>query len=824
MASNSKKRLQLKRRSQPQQQEDDELNWEGLHDYMTIKTKKLRSQVEMLCEQKSSIFEGVTIYVNGYTQPNTDELKEMIHLHGGLYEYALSSSVTHVIATNLPTAKIKNLRDVVCKPEWITDSVEAGKRLPVHDYLLYNISNNQRRILFSEVTTKKNIDEHQAPSSSDTDKDNLQANRSKDFVSEFYSHSRLHYLSTWSRELRDFTSRVLSTATQIIPRVTEEESLRGCGTRVFVHVDVDCFFVSVSLLNKPHLKGKPVAVTHAKNASSSPSKLLEHHTDSMSDIASCSYEARKLGVKNGMLVGTALNKCPELILIPYDFEKYRAVSQILYETLISYSDTVEAVSCDEAYIELTDYVRNPADVLDIVQQLRSDVFNKTGCRVSAGISHNVLLARLATSQAKPNGQFLLSEEDVQTYLIDKLVSSLPGVGWALNKKLKEYEIDTCGQLQLVSLDTLKKRHGVKTGEMLYYYCRGIDLRELKLSREKKSLSVDINYGIRFKKLSEAVELLLQLGKELENRLKECDMKGECVCLKLKVRKATAANKTKKYLGHGPCNNVSRSFNLTKPANDGAEIGQIACRLLKQIKAPISDIRGVGIQLTKLQVTHTSSATPKENDKRDIRSLMSIPSTSSSTLYDNGIPVDELKTVDTPSLNQASTSSLNDSVYHLPPLGDLDHSVLLALPADMQDKILNEYSSRSCQEFSNIPDHSVTQHQTEENTRVEFFEIRIISKIQSQYVTELRNNIRKWVTQSNSGPSQAETESFYKYVCWLAEENFEVVYLALKCLKRVIVSRQLVKEWSSLFNDSLTIVQSKLLTQKHSGLMDISPIV
>ncbi len=825
-----KKRLQLKRRSR---QEDNELNWEGIQDYMRIKTKKLRTQVGSLSDQKSTIFEGVTIYVNGHTRPSTDELKELIHLHGGLYEYRLSSSVTHVIATNLPTAKLRTLTNIVCKPEWIIDSIKANKQLPNDNYLLYKATNSQRKIPFP--TAMEDITRHHTPTNpvtTDTTTndpvttDTTTSSTPKDFVNQFYSHSRLHYLSTWSRELKDFTSKILPSAKQTIPRLANDESLRGRGTHVFVHVDVDSFFVSVSLLDKPQLRGKPVAVTHAKKGPSSPSKPpLGHHSESMSDIASCSYEARKLGVKNGMSVSTALSKCPELILIPYDFEKYRTISQILYESLISYSHQIEAVSCDEAYIELTDYVRNTEEVCDIVKQVRTDIFNKTGCTVSAGISHNILLARLATYKAKPNGQFVLSEEDAQTHLIDQPVSSLPGVGWALNRKLEEYEIETCGQLQMISLDTLKQRHGGKTGEMLYYYSRGIDSRELKLSHEKKSLSVDINFGIRFKKLSEAEELLLQLGEEVEKRLIECDMKGGCVCLKLKVRKVTASYKTKKYLGHGPCDNISQSFNLTTPTQNGGEIGHTVCRLLNQIKVPVVDIRGIGIQLTKL-VSCTRLVTSK---KKDIRSLLSKPSTStntsstntsyecaSTTLVDEG-PV---------TISKQNQPSLNDSVYSLPSLADLDQSVLLLLPPDMQDKILNEYSSRSCQQLTECNNNhssnlTVTSDKDDVNRLVNFFERRIPAVIQDQYVTELRNNIRQWVTESINGPSQAESESFRSYICWLAEENFEIVYLALKCLKRVIVNRQMVKEWISLFNHSITIVHSKLLTVKYHGVTDIT---
>ena len=849
----SSSKRSLKRSSIVSVDKEESLNWEGHKDYMTIKRRKLRDQVELLGKQESAIFDGVTIYVNGYTdRPDTDQLKEKIHAYGGVYEYRLSSSITHIIATNLPTAKIRNLghSTIVCRPEWIVDSIKAGTLLPVDRYLLYKPSQKHNMIQFNkpdqgtvcDITSLKVAEKEAGPiveKGAGPVANDDSVLKTKDFVSEFYSNSRLHYLSTWSKELKDFTSRMLPKARQVIPRLNEA-SLRGRGTNVIVHVDIDCFFVSVSLLDRPHLLGKPVAVTHAKKTSS-PLKQQEH---SMSDIASCSYEAREVGIKNGMSVGEALKKCPDLILVPYDFDKYRYVSQTFYEVLISYSHLVEAVSCDEGYIELTDYARDTDDVMEIVRTLREEVKEKTGCTVSAGVSHNMLLARVATRKAKPNGQFLLREEEAMDYLSRQPVGSLPGVGWALNRKLQEYSITTCSDLCLVPMATLKTRHGDKTGEMLYCYGRGIDSRELKLTSETKSLSVDINFGVRFTKTSEAEELLLQLSSELERRGKERGIRGECVSLKVKVRKAGASSTTRKYLGHGPCDNLSRSFNFLSPTGEGAEIGRVVCRLLRQINPAPSDIRGMGIQLTKL-VSQTGQA---RSNRRDIRSMMSrtkvttndnspapVPDKSPISVPHHESPIPFLQSpVKDTTTTATSSCSLNDSMYNLPPLSELDQSVLLALPPDLQDKILNEYSSKPHKHVEkelNGPSASLSCNiegascsTAVEMKHHDFSVVRISNSIQEQYVSDLRSNLRKWVTKSKNGPTETETTSFNNYVSWLAQSNVEIVYLALKCLKRLIVSRKLVKEWASLFNGSLTIVQRTLQTDKHYNTLAISPIV
>ena len=435
-----------------------------------------------------------------------------------------------------------------------------------------------------------------------------QQSQGAQFVSEFFTHSRLHYLSTWSTELKQFTAIMLEKVKPRYPKLEPRDSLRGSNQRAVVHIDLDCFFVSVSIRDKPHLKGKPVAVTHAKlpknqegetHLSSSKDSIPKHLLDSTSDIASCSYSARDVGVHNGMSVGKAMKLCPDLILLPYDFEAYREVSQSFYEILLQYSSIVEAVSCDEAYIEFTDYVSDASQVGGMVLDLRREVEAKVGCTVSAGVAHNMLLARMCTRVAKPDGQFYLPESDILTFLESQSVQHLPGVGYSTTHKLKELNIETCSQLSALSLEKLQETFGQKTGRVLYNFARGVDDRELKTATERKSVSVDINYGIRFKAISEAESLIGNLAKELERRATEAGVVGGTVVLKMKIRQASAPQETWKYLGHGACDNVTRSFTLLQPTRSSAEVTRLAVRLLKQVGPVASDIRGMGLQLSKL---------------------------------------------------------------------------------------------------------------------------------------------------------------------------------------------------------------------------------
>lgn len=639
-------------------------DWDDHQSYMRVKKRKLDDQFHgMGYEKRSSIFEGVTIYVNGWTQPNADELKHMIFSHGGSYVFNLygNMKVTHTIATNLPNSKIKNLGDsVVCTPNWIVDSIAAGYKLPVETYQLYsNRGKGQKRLntfktsptaqyfdsvmkaapkellascesaTTSDVVANKEMDIGN-PSSKQADgckpsmdksiahndicssKTSNQIKLSKsNKVSEFFAHSRLHYLSTWSTELKQYTAKMVTKIHPKYSKLPSNVSLRAQQSRAIVHIDLDCFFVSVSIRNKPHLKSKPVAVTHAKNneelllstaeesSKSNPSRKVHGST---SDIASCSYEARKHGVYNGMSVGAAVKLCPELILLPYDFSGYRQVSQVFYETLLLYSSIVEAVSCDEAYIDLSDFADSFDGVEKLVKEIRIEIETKTGCTVSAGISHNMLLARISTRSAKPNGQFYLPLERVQDFLAAHKVRDLPGVGYSMAAKLREINIETCADLKKMSLTTLRHEFGEKTGMMLYNFCRGVDMRELKQSSERKSVSVDMNFGIRFTEISEAKSLIESLAEELERRAEDAGVVGGTITLKMKTRRQDAPRETWKHLGHGACDNVTRSITLLEPTRTAANVSRMAIILLNQVKPTACDIRGMGLQLTKLVST------------------------------------------------------------------------------------------------------------------------------------------------------------------------------------------------------------------------------
>lgn len=479
---------------------------------MAAKKAKLQEQfcntASKEFKESSKLFEGVAIFVNGYTDPTSDELRRLMMMHGGIYHHYMRPKITtHIIASNLPYSKIMLYRKSqnpipICKPQWIIDSIAAGKILNFQNYLLYsNNTNAQPQLAYkldnknkdnadSNMHNKQDIEKPKASVNivcSETDinnensskydmsnntlkqdtinscqssntKTSAQSTKDAEFLSTFYSNSRLHYISTmgttfkdYVNELReksdgifsglerliklrstksasvsvgydsDFEDETICFTDKIISKVSHKQDL------VIMHIDMDCFFVSVGIRNRPELQGVPVAVTHAKGNTFSANYDGKDEFGSMSEVASCSYAARKAGVKNGMFLGEALKLCPNLKTIQYDFEGYKEVSYILYDTVASYTLDIEAVSCDEMYVDCTKILETSGlSPLEFATIIRNEIKQKTDCPVSTGFGNNKLQARLATRKAKPDNQFYLSSQNAEKYIQTFNIRDLPG--------------------------------------------------------------------------------------------------------------------------------------------------------------------------------------------------------------------------------------------------------------------------------------------------------------------------------------------------------------------------------------------------------------
>ncbi|RMC06664.1 hypothetical protein DUI87_16102 [Hirundo rustica rustica] len=717
--------------------------WGG---YMAAKVKKLEDQFRSdsaIQQQRdgnsSSIFSGVAIYVNGLTDPSADELRQLMMLHGGQYHvYYSRSKTTHIIATNLPNAKIKELKgEKVVRPEWIVESIKAGRLLSYIPYQLYTKQSSvQKGLNFNSICKPEDA----VPGPSNIAKDLNRVNHIKKY--DMANENTSNGISSWNEEEEeesdDFGLTELEeilpvrkqngiqshkdstalfnghthtstsalkpqdclgpsgngVASRLSPGPVQEEGktdkgmvdFRDCTMQqlqqsnkntdfvwsphrtmsnvsvatsakpqsCIMHVDMDCFFVSVAIRNRPDLKGKPVAVTSNRGTGKAllrpganpqleqqyyQKKLLNgkaeirvpdqldssvwEHPDSahvngadldltvlsMAEIASCSYEARQVGIKNGMFFGQAKKLCPNLQAVSYDFDAYKEVARTVYEILASYTHNIEAVSCDEALVDITEILTETRLTPDeFANAIRTEIKDQTKCTASVGMGSNILLARMATRKAKPDGQYHLKPEEVDDFIRGQLVTSLPGVGRTMESKLASLGIKTCGDLQCASMSKLQKEFGPKTGQMLYRFCRGLDDRPVRTEKERKSVSAEINYGIRFTQPKEAEAFLLSLSEEIQRRLEAAGMKGKRLTLKIMVRKAGAPVEPAKYGGHGICDNIARTVTLDHATDSAKVIGKETLNMFHTMKLNISDMRGVGIQVQQLvPISKTTSA-------------------------------------------------------------------------------------------------------------------------------------------------------------------------------------------------------------------------
>ena len=475
----------------------------------------------------------------------------------------------------------------------------------------------------------------------------------KDFLKEFYGNSRLHHISTWGVQFKQLVKQFQSKppADKInwdsynsssynldLSNINHRckpycwspnfDSLGIEEPKVMLHVDMDCFFVSVSLLKHPELVGKPVAVTHSRGTGplSTDENTGMSKTDiskSYAEIASCSYEARAFGVKNGMLMKHAILLCPDLKTIQYNFEEYHQTAVAMYNIVAKFSTTIQAVSCDECFVDITFCVKKSGlSPCEISMLISSEIFEKTKCHASVGISTNMLLCRLATKSAKPNGLFSIDSENQSNLYkhLDSLnVMDLPGVGFSCRSQLESLGIETVADLRYRELPELKSVLGAKTGEMLFNYSRGVDNRELNSVIKRKSVSSEINYGIRLNTMEEVVLFVEELTNEVHRRLLECEMVTKNICLKLRIRSADQPKETKKFLGCGICDTINKSKNLLSFTNNVDLLKREIAQILKVTKFEPSDLRGVGIAFNKL-ADETSNSSPSKF--RDIAQMFS----------------------------------------------------------------------------------------------------------------------------------------------------------------------------------------------------------
>lgn len=290
--------------------------------------------------------------------------------------------------------------------------------------------------------------------------------------------------------------------------------------RKIIHCDCDCFYAAVEMRDDPSLRGRPLAVGG--------------RPDQRGVVATCNYEARKFGVRSAMPMSQALQRCPDLIVMPPNMEKYRAASRQILAIYRDYTELVEPLSLDEAYLDVTDspHCQNSATL--IAQEIRARIAETVGITASAGIAPNKFLAKIASDWNKPNGQFVIRPQEVDAFVAELPVDKLFGVGKVTAMKLKKLGAFTCADLRKWSIPELQHHFG-KFGGSLYGLCRGIDRRQVSPSQERKSVSVEETYVTDLPDLAACQRELEPLIALLRQRIKRAQAERHIHKLFVKIR-------------------------------------------------------------------------------------------------------------------------------------------------------------------------------------------------------------------------------------------------------------------------------------------------
>jgi DNA polymerase-4 len=330
---------------------------------------------------------------------------------------------------------------------------------------------------------------------------------------------------------------------------------------------MDAFYASVEQRDNPELRGKPIAVGGG---------------ETRGVVSAASYEARKFGVRSAMSGYLAKKKCPQLIFVKTNFDKYRAVSAQIRKIFYDYTNLVEPLSLDEAYLDVTVNKKGNPSATMIAAEIRKRIFEETGLTASAGISINKFIAKVASDYNKPNGQKTVNPDEVIEFLENLPIGKFYGVGKVTEEKMYQLGIFTGKDLKEKSVEYLTEHFG-KSGSYYYYVVRGIHNSEVKPDRIAKSVGTEHTFNENLVSEVFMEEKLEQIAGELERRLKKKKIAGKTVTLKIKYSDFTVQ---------------TRSKTIQYFISDKSLIMEAVKELLYQEK-PKESVRLLGISLSNL---------------------------------------------------------------------------------------------------------------------------------------------------------------------------------------------------------------------------------
>lgn len=336
--------------------------------------------------------------------------------------------------------------------------------------------------------------------------------------------------------------------------------------RKIIHVDMDAFYASVEQRDNGALRGIPLAVGSAGKRGV---------------VMTASYEARKFGVRSAMPSARALRLCPNLTFTPPRFDAYREVSRTIREVFSRYTDLVEPLSLDEAYLDVTEPKQGPASGTLIAKRVKQDILEATSLTASAGVSSSKFLAKIASDMQKPDGLTVITPDEAEAFIAQLAIEKFFGVGPVTARRMKDLDIHTGADLRIHSEAQLIEWFG-KAGGHYHRICRGVDERPVNPNREHKSIGAENTFGTDLLEPADLLPELIPIATSVEKRLKRAGLKGKTVTLKIKYADFTQ---------------ITRSRTLAFSVDAEATICDIAKDLLLNSERPQKPIRLLGITLS-----------------------------------------------------------------------------------------------------------------------------------------------------------------------------------------------------------------------------------
>jgi len=338
--------------------------------------------------------------------------------------------------------------------------------------------------------------------------------------------------------------------------------------RKIIHIDMDAFYASVEQRDFPEYRGKPLVVGGKP--------------DSRGVVATASYEARQYGIRSAMSCSKAYQLCPTAIFVYPRFDAYTAVSKAIREIFSRYTDIIEPLSLDEAYLDVTEDKLGIGSAIDIAKSIKDAIKNELNLTASAGVSINKFVAKVASDMNKPDGLTFIGPSKIKAFMEKLPVEKFFGVGKVTAAKMKAMQINTGADLKNLSESQLIAQFG-KSGKFYYKIVRGLDNRPVQAHRETKSVGAEDTLSEDTNDLAILHDLLKQISETVAARLEKHQLKGKTITLKIKFE---------------DFKQITRSRSFSTPFNQAAQMLQEAVKLLEEAQLGHAKVRLLGITLSR----------------------------------------------------------------------------------------------------------------------------------------------------------------------------------------------------------------------------------